>query len=207
MQVLKLIFSSFSLYKYVLAGMILSGLFHYGIYAGIQAGINAGSENDPESFSYIDIKVIPGMPSDAGEAKEEAAEPMPQKLVKNVPERKPQQQEVKNKVGQSEASSPNQVSGGLGTASNGTSSEGASGGSIIKPDYPVRSRMEGEEGKVVYSLSLDGEGKVKDVAVLESSGFKRLDNAAKEALMKSSFAPGDANEKKITFTFRLEDKE
>ncbi len=56
------------------------------------------------------------------------------------------------------------------------------------PVYPLLSIRFGEEGDVVCRLSLDAQGRVIGVHILESSGHARLDTAAREALMKWRFA-------------------
>lgn len=50
------------------------------------------------------------------------------------------------------------------------------------PAYPPLSRRLGEEGKVVLRVELDAEGKVGAVDVAASSGFPRLDEAARAAV-------------------------
>ena len=46
------------------------------------------------------------------------------------------------------------------------------------PDYPVRSRMFKEEGKVELNIWLTEDGAVSAAAIEHSSGYKRLDDAA-----------------------------
>lgn len=55
------------------------------------------------------------------------------------------------------------------------------------PVYPLLSIRFGEEGDVVCRLSLDSQGRVIGIQILESSGHARLDAAAREALMKWRF--------------------
>lgn len=50
--------------------------------------------------------------------------------------------------------------------------------------YPPESEAAGEEGKVMLNLTIDEEGKVSDAAVVKSSGFERLDQAARDAVLK-----------------------
>ncbi len=70
-------------------------------------------------------------------------------------------------------------------------------GSVIEfrpvPTYPRISRMRGEVGKVGVSVKIDERGLVLSAKVVESSGFKRLDQAAREASLKASFSPAMKN--------------
>ena len=57
----------------------------------------------------------------------------------------------------------------------------------VRVEYPYRSRVEGEEGRVVLRLSLSAEGRVSEARVAESSGFERLDRAALSAARQHEF--------------------
>ncbi|SFE02759.1 energy transducer TonB [Nitrosomonas sp. Nm166] len=46
------------------------------------------------------------------------------------------------------------------------------------PPYPRQSRQLGEEGKLTLKLELNENGRVKEIQVLNSSGYQRLDEAA-----------------------------
>jgi len=50
------------------------------------------------------------------------------------------------------------------------------------PAYPALSRRLGEEGKLVLRVELDEKGHVNEAQVVNSSGFKRLDEAAMTAV-------------------------
>ncbi|SDA26767.1 outer membrane transport energization protein TonB [Nitrosospira sp. Nsp18] len=50
------------------------------------------------------------------------------------------------------------------------------------PAYPALSRRLGEEGKLMLQVELDEKGHVNVLQVIDSSGFKRLDEAAKAAV-------------------------
>ncbi|MEO8992485.1 MAG: energy transducer TonB [Nitrosospira sp.] len=50
------------------------------------------------------------------------------------------------------------------------------------PAYPALSRRLGEEGKLMLRVELDEKGHVNVVQVIDSSGFKRLDEAAMSAV-------------------------
>ncbi len=50
------------------------------------------------------------------------------------------------------------------------------------PRYPVDSRRKREQGTVVLAITLAVDGGVESIAVSQSSGFVRLDNAARDAV-------------------------
>lgn len=58
-----------------------------------------------------------------------------------------------------------------------------------KPVYPMFSRRNGEEGKVQLRVRVGADGGALDVEVRQSSGFPRLDAAAREAALKWRFVP------------------
>jgi protein TonB len=65
------------------------------------------------------------------------------------------------------------------------------------PRYPPMSRRLGEEGKILFKVFVDTEGKVKDITIQQTSGFKRLDEAALEAIRGWTFTPARRGEEKI----------
>jgi protein TonB len=52
------------------------------------------------------------------------------------------------------------------------------------PDYPVLSRRLGEQGSVLLRIALADDGRIEDVNILYSSGYARLDEAAREWVMR-----------------------
>jgi protein TonB len=58
-----------------------------------------------------------------------------------------------------------------------------------RPAYPEISRRRGQEGTVLLELSVDANGRVAEVRIVESSGFSALDTAAAEALRDWRFRP------------------
>jgi protein TonB len=68
-----------------------------------------------------------------------------------------------------------------------------SASSCEKPDYPSASRRLEEEGTVTLKFLVGMDGKVKESAVEKSSGYKRLDEAARQGLSKCQFKPGTEN--------------
>ena len=58
------------------------------------------------------------------------------------------------------------------------------------PPYPRKARRLGYEGIVMLKVLIDENGRVDDLAVLKSSGYKVLDRAAVSAVKKWLFEPG-----------------
>ena len=77
------------------------------------------------------------------------------------------------------------------------------------PQYPKRSEDKGEEGTVVFRFLVGTDGRVQSAQLVRSSGFERLDNAAREAFMQCTFTPGtidgvpQSSWVKQPFTWRL----
>ena len=84
------------------------------------------------------------------------------------------------------------------------------GAHCAKPDYPSASRRMEEEGTVTLKFLIGVDGKVMQADIEKSSGFKRLDEAARNALSKCQFRPGTVDGKpeqswaSIKYTWRLE---
>ena len=82
---------------------------------------------------------------------------------------------------------------------------------LSRPEYPRYSRIHGEEGRVVLSVVVHSDGSPGKIEVVRSSGYRRLDRAAVQALQRATFLParlgGRAIEstKRISFRFQLED--
>lgn len=62
-----------------------------------------------------------------------------------------------------------------------------------QPQYPQRSLEKGEEGLVVFRFMVGPDGAVKNSILVQSSGFDRLDEAAKKAFQRCKFIPGTVN--------------
>jgi protein TonB len=84
------------------------------------------------------------------------------------------------------------------------------GAFCAKPDYPSASRRLEEEGTVLLKFLIGVDGKVLQADIEKSSGFVRLDEAARNALSKCQFRPGTVDGKpeqswaSIKYTWRLE---
>ncbi len=84
------------------------------------------------------------------------------------------------------------------------------GAHCAKPDYPSASRRMEEEGTVTLKFLIGVDGKVIQADIEKTSGFTRLDEAARNALSKCQFRPGTVDGKpkqswaSIKYTWRLE---
>jgi protein TonB len=61
------------------------------------------------------------------------------------------------------------------------------------PRYPIESRRKHEEGTVVLALTLGVDGRVESINVSRSSGFARLDDAARDAVKGWRWEPTMVN--------------
>ncbi len=66
------------------------------------------------------------------------------------------------------------------------------------PTYPSVSRRMGEEGVVEFRVTVNTSGRAEKVDILKSSGYSRLDDAARSALMRAVFKPYIENGRAIT---------
>jgi protein TonB len=64
-----------------------------------------------------------------------------------------------------------------------------------EPEYPSTSRRNEEEGTVVLRFLVDVDGHVIDSKIATTSGFARLDRAARETLSRCVFKPGTVDGK------------
>ena len=56
-----------------------------------------------------------------------------------------------------------------------------------KPRYPYSARKRGHEGRVVLHIEIAADGKPQNVSIVDSTGYKSLDNAAIKAVMGWQF--------------------
>ena len=64
-----------------------------------------------------------------------------------------------------------------------------------KPEYPSASRRMEEEGTVALRFLVGIDGKIVQSEIEKSSGFKRLDEAARTGLSKCQFKPATVDGK------------
>lgn len=79
------------------------------------------------------------------------------------------------------------------------------------PKYPRLARQRGQQGRVILRVSVKADGKVADIAVHHSSGFRLLDRAALKTVQGWSFTPARQHGKPVAgrvdvpVAFRLHD--
>lgn len=79
-----------------------------------------------------------------------------------------------------------------------------------RPEYPRLSRRLGEEGTVTLEAEIGPDGSARQIRVVRSSGYKRLDRSALKAMEHASFHPAIRSGRQVesseefAFTFRLE---
>lgn len=73
----------------------------------------------------------------------------------------------------------------------------------IRPDYPKGSRQRGEQGDVVIEMTVNPQGEVDKAAVVTTSGFPELDEAALRAVRSARFSPARSGSEPVSSTARL----
>lgn len=73
-----------------------------------------------------------------------------------------------------------------------------------KPEYPFASLRAQEEGPVVLQFLIGIDGRALDSKVERSSGYRRLDEAARRALALCKFKPGTEDGKAVQSWARIE---
>jgi protein TonB len=58
-----------------------------------------------------------------------------------------------------------------------------------QPVYPPLARRAGEEGKVILRVLVSQQGRAEQVDLRSSSGFERLDESARQSVLKARFRP------------------
>lgn len=76
-------------------------------------------------------------------------------------------------------------------------------GSQKPPIYPRASRRGGEAGTVVLRIDVAESGEVTAIVVVNSSGFSRLDAAARTAVKQWRFVPGTVGGVPVTMALRV----
>jgi protein TonB len=85
---------------------------------------------------------------------------------------------------------------------------GLAGNAGVHPRYPLGARMRGEEGVVKVEALIGANGQVLNCAVIKSSGFSALDDAALDAVKQTRFLSANAlpvkKESRTVLTFRFD---
>jgi protein TonB len=71
------------------------------------------------------------------------------------------------------------------------------------PAYPMTSRRAGEQGRVVLRVLVGPGGTAEEVQVLTSSGFPRLDEAARDAVRRWKFVPAKRGNEPVQAWVRI----
>lgn len=72
------------------------------------------------------------------------------------------------------------------------------------PEYPRLSRRLGEEGRVMLQVRVSAEGKPLEVNIAKSSGFPRLDEIARDTVLRNwRFVPARQGDKAVAGTVRV----
>lgn len=73
----------------------------------------------------------------------------------------------------------------------------------VEPTYPILARQRGLEGRVKLRAFYNQEGNITNMEIIESSGTKILDEAAKTALGMWKLKSGRSGQLEKTFQFKL----
>lgn len=72
------------------------------------------------------------------------------------------------------------------------------------PPYPSASRRMGEEGRVLLKVHVGADGHPLEVSVVQSSGFQRLDDAARDTVLRSwRFVPARQGEQAVAGSVKV----
>jgi protein TonB len=71
------------------------------------------------------------------------------------------------------------------------------------PAYPLTSRRAGEQGRVVLRVLVSSGGTAAEVQVFTSSGFPRLDEAARDAVRRWKFVPAKRGSEPVQAWVRI----
>jgi protein TonB len=163
--------------------------------------------SEPPPTPPIPVEPLPTpapVPEPAAAPQKEAPVSPPQEPVKQtIPEPAPQISSETAAVDAIEQDATLQSDKGVIADAQSTSS--------ISPAYPRISRRRGEEGIVTLSIQVLASGKAGSIKVIGSSGYERLDQAARKAVKNASFKPATQlgrsidSTTELSFTFRLTD--
>ncbi|WP_051279365.1 energy transducer TonB [Chitinilyticum aquatile] len=150
-------------------------------------------------------------------AAQQAARPIPGKvaatplpvLVPAQASAKPAQAATAQDDGAGTAGSARQSAAGVQAAASGTpaarfvpASSNAAYLNNPPPEHPAASRRPGreEEGRVVLRVKVLASGEVESVSIEQSSGFYRLDRAARDAVLRWRFVPARRGDEAVADT-------
>jgi TonB family protein len=93
--------------------------------------------------------------------------------------------------------------GGAGTSQGRSTIKQAQLKTDFKRVYPQEAREKGWEGTVKFEAALGKDGYVRTVTLIQSSGYKVLDDAAKKAIKKWHYQPATQDGKPIEWRVRI----
>ena len=73
----------------------------------------------------------------------------------------------------------------------------------VRLDYPLDSKILGEEGVCNVKLTVTADGTVRDISLSSSSGYPRLGQACLEAFVHGGLLPATQDGKPITTTLEI----
>ncbi len=73
----------------------------------------------------------------------------------------------------------------------------------MKPRYNTRDRLARREGSVTFHYTVTGNGHVRDIVIVESSGHRSLDRESFKALKETVYFPGQGGRCKKTYRWSL----
>ena len=71
------------------------------------------------------------------------------------------------------------------------------------PQYPMKARRRHLEGTVILEVMVNAEGRVEDLEIKESSGYRILDKAALSSVRNWMFEPGRRNGLRVAMTVQI----
>lgn|GEM_PF-2058688 len=191
----------------LLAALVLSIAVHVAaLYPG-------GGSAPPEpqlkiGRTVVQLTLLPAMASQAATPEPQRAEPLPVEIIpepilESTPEPAPQTIEEATAVDSQEQNASPREDKGVITA--------AIVSGAVHPAYPRISQRRGETGIVKLAVQVLADGSVGTVVILQSSGFRRLDEAAVNGAKKTTFTPAQhfgrnqESTTELTFSFNLTD--
>jgi protein TonB len=191
----------------MLIGIVLSialhgaALYSKGIYTPPVPALEQGR-------TVVHLTLVPSMASQASTPEPSVEKPIEQPTETPAPI--PIEKAVESKaVAQTEAVDSPEQDASL-QEDKGVITDTALSGPF-RPPYPRMSKLRGETGTVRLSIQVLNDGSVGAVEMLQSSGYRRLDEAAQKAARKTTFTPAAQfgrnidSETELSFTFRLTD--
>jgi TonB family protein len=95
-------------------------------------------------------------------------------------------------------------SGVSGTSQSAISKKAPSRTYYLEPSYPEQARQKGWEGTVVLEAKLGKDGRIiGEIRLVQPSGYKVLDDAAKKAMKKWRYQPATQDGEPIDWTLRI----